>query len=218
MNAPRAEAEGRGAGGALAAVGALHGAAVFSRRVRVLSRAIASLLPAGRVVDVGCGSGSIAAAIAALRPDVAVEGFDVLVRPGTAIPVAPFDGRRLPLPDGAAAAAVLVDVLHHTDDPAALLAECARVAGVVVVKDHVSDSRADHAILSFMDWVGNRPHGVVLPYNYLGTGAWAHAHARAGLAETARADISDLYPFPFRLVFGGRLHFVARLAPREAAT
>ena len=200
--------------GGLGAVGAAHGALVFGRRVRVLARALAPLLPPGRLVDVGCGSGAIAAAVTALRTDVAAEGFDVLLREGCAVPARAFDGRRLPLPDGAADAALLVDVLHHADDAAALLAECARVAPVVVVKDHLSRSALDERTLAFMDWVGNRPHGVVLPYRYFSPPSWERAVAAAGLAEASREGVPGLYPFPFSALFGRGLHFVARLERR----
>lgn len=202
------------ASGGLGAVSTLHGRAVFGRRVRVLAREIARLLPPGRLVDVGCGSGDVAKAVATLRPDVRPEGYDVLVRGATAIPVTAFDGRRLPLADGAADAALLVDVLHHADDPAALLAECARVARVVVVKDHLMGSALDERTLAFMDWVGNRPHGVVLPYRYFTAATWADCQGRTGLRETSRGDVSDLYPFPFSLLFGRRLHVVVRLERR----
>lgn len=201
-----------GAPAPLAAVGALHGAAVFGRRIRVLADAIAPLLPAGRVVDVGCGSGTLARAVVQRRPDVSPEGFDVLVRPRAEIPVTSFDGRRLPLPDDAAGAAMIVDVLHHAEDPVGLLAECARVAPVVVVKDHLSDGWLDERTLAFMDWVGNRPHGVVLPYRYFSPGSWERALRTAGLAERSRSGVAGLYPFPFSLAFGrGGLQFVARL-------
>jgi SAM-dependent methyltransferase len=200
--------------GPLAAVGAFHEKAVFSRRVRVLADRLAPLLPPGRrVLDVGCGSGSLANALLARRPDLAIEGYDVLARPESVIPVIRFDGTHLPVPDRAADAVLLVDVLHHAEDPVTLLRECARAAPVVLVKDHFADSKLDEQILRFMDWVGNAPHGVVLPYHYFSTASWAEALSAAGLRETERSEVPGLYPFPFSLVFGGRLHFVARLQP-----
>ncbi len=198
----------------LTSIGRLHGSVVFGRRVRVLAAAVAPLLPAGRLVDVGCGNGEIARAVAALRPDVEPQGFDVLIRPSCAIPARPFDGRTLPLPDGAASAALLVDVLHHADDPAALLSECARVARVVVVKDHLARSALDRKVLAFMDWVGNRPHGVVLPYAYFSPEGWESALGAAALREELRAGVPGLYPAPFSALFGRGLHFVARLVRR----
>ena len=196
----------------LGTVAAAHGAFVFDRRVRVLASALAPLLPPGRLVDVGCGSGRVSAAIASLRPDVTPEGYDVLLRPACAIPARAFDGRRLPLPDASAAGALLVDVLHHAEDPVALLAECARVAAVVLVKDHLSRGPLDEKVLAFMDWVGNRPHGVVLPYRYFSPASWRDAVAAASLHEERHEGVPGLYPFPFSALFGRGLHFVARLA------
>ena len=49
----------------LGAVAAAHGTLVFARRVRVLSGALAPLLPPGLLADIGCGSGTVSAAIAA---------------------------------------------------------------------------------------------------------------------------------------------------------
>jgi SAM-dependent methyltransferase len=195
----------------LAAVGAFHGRVVLSRRVRVLAGRIAPLLPPGRVLDVGCGDGSLLEALLSLRPDLTGEGFDVLARPDARIPVTQFDGAHLPASDGAADSVLLVDVLHHAEDPVSLLRECARAAPCVVVKDHFAESRVDEKILRFMDWIGNAPHGVALPYRYLSNAAWGAALAVSGLRETIRGDVPGLYPFPFSLLFGGRLHFVARL-------
>ena len=189
----------------LTVLGSVHRAVVFSRRVDVLSRELAALLPPGRMVDVGSGSGLISAAIVHRRPDVAPEGFDVLVRPGASIPTTAFDG------------AILVDVLHHAADPLRLLSECARVARTVLVKDHLSRSWFDRRTLELMDWIGNRPHGVVLPFTYFGPVSWTEIVSRAGLVEASRTSVPDLYPFPLSALFGRELHFLSRLerAPRR---
>ena len=196
---------------ALALLGKLHRTTVFGRRAEVLTREVAALLPPGRMLDVGSGSGQIAASIARLRPDVAVEGFDVLVREGAAVPTTSFDGTTLPLPDGSAESAILIDVLHHAAEPLRLLRECARVARIVVVKDHLARGWLDRRTLELMDWVGNRPHGVVLPFTYFDPRGWEATCLEAGLAETARTSVPDLYTFPLSALFGRDLHFVTRL-------
>ena len=67
-------------------LGEVHNKLVFGRRVRRLAAALTERLPHGaRVLDVGCGSGDLAALILSQRPDLHIEGLDVLVRPGTAI-------------------------------------------------------------------------------------------------------------------------------------
>lgn len=198
-------------------LGRFHHEMVFERRVRILSREVAALVPPGRLVDVGSGNGVLAATVASLRGDVTVEGFDVLLRPSPAIPTTAFDGLTLPLDNDSAASVLLVDVLHHAADPGRLLAECARVAPVIVVKDHVYETRLDERILSLMDWVGNRPHGVILPYKFFTPASWQALCTRVGLVETSRSRAAGLYPFPFSLLFGRDLHFVARLERRPSA-
>ena len=191
-----------------------HDKAVFSRRIEVLTRTLADFIPRGaRVLDIGCGSGTLAKRIMALRPDVTVEGIDVLVRPGTEIPVTQFDGDTIPWEDGHFDIALFVDVLHHTEAPARLLAEAKRVSrGGIVIKDHFREGVLADATLRFMDWVGNAQHGVVLPYNYLSDPEWRGIWSRLGLKVERLTDRIGLYPAPFSWLFDRRLHFVARLA------
>ena len=194
-------------------IGGLHERHVAGRRVGVLARHFAGLLPAGaRVLDVGCGDGRVARAVMDLRPDVAIRGIDVLLRGATAIPVEPFDGRRIPHRDGAFDCAMFVDVLHHAADPAALLGEAARVSrGSLLIKDHLLDARLSSLRLRFMDWVGNARHGVALPYNYWPRKRWDEAFAALGLAPSSWDEDLDIYPPWADWLFGGRLHFIALL-------
>ncbi len=196
-------------------VGALHAPLVFDRRTRVLSAHLAALLPQGAsVLDVGCGDGTISAMIAAARPDITMRGVDVLLRPETRIPVELFDGTTLPCADDSYDAVMFVDVLHHTVDPMIMLREAARVARrQVLIKDHTMDGPFAGARLRFMDWVGNAPHGVVLPYNYWPERRWREAFATLGMTVTDWRTALGLYPFPASLVFERRLHMVAALTP-----
>ena len=191
----------------------VHGKAVFDRRIEVLTRTLADFIPANaRVLDIGCGSGTLARAIMKLRPDVGIEGIDVLVRPSTDISVTEFDGKTIPWPDGHFDIALFVDVLHHTEAPARLLAEAKRVSkGGIVIKDHFREGVLADATLRFMDWVGNAQHGVVLPYNYLSDPEWRGIWSKLELKVERLTDKLGLYPRPFSWLFDRRLHFVARL-------
>jgi SAM-dependent methyltransferase len=191
----------------------IHGKMVFGRRIKRLAAALVERLPANaRVLDVGCGSGDLAALVMQLRPDVAIEGIDVLVRPGTAIPVHEYDGLHIPFADNAFDAAIVIDVLHHTDDPQRVLAEIARVAPVVIVKDHLRDGILANATLRFMDWVGNAAHGVRLPYNYLSRREWSRIWRELGLETSAFGTRLSLYPRPASWLFDRGLHFVTILS------
>lgn len=186
-----------------------HRKIVMGRRVRQISSHISELMPKEvlSVLDVGAGSGEMAQAISSFRPELIFSGVDVYIRPKTFIPVVKYDGDTLPFDDDSFDAVITVDVLHHCDDPVAVLKECARVSKrFVIIKDHVSDSVYDEKILAFMDWVGNSAHGVVLPYNYLSTSDWASAFDKAGLKSMHNAKQLNLYPMPLDIVFGGSLH------------
>lgn len=195
----------------------VHQGLVFGRRVRRLADHIAGLLPdTGRVLDVGCGDGSIAAEIMERRPGIAISGIDVLVRGHTHIPVVPFDGTVIPYDAGSFDAVMFVDVLHHTEHPEALLREAQRVSrGPIVVKDHTRDGPLAGGTLRFMDWVGNAHHGVALPYNYWSRKQWDQAFDDLGLAVRSWDGRPGLYPWPASLVFDRSLHFVAILAGTE---
>ncbi len=195
-----------------------HGAHVHTRRVRVLASTLAPLVPLrATVLDIGCGDGRLAVALARQRPDATISGVELAPRLDCPIPVTPFDGRRLPFPDRSFDVALLVDVLHHTADPAVLLREAARVARAgVLLKDHFRHGLGARATLRFMDEIGNRRHGVALPFNYLSPEEWRQLFDTCELTAVTTAPLHDLYPFPASLLFGRGLHFLTHLRHRPA--
>ena len=123
---------------------ALHELPAFQRRLdrqadatrphRLGLYARAGLAQAARILDVGCGSGRVTADLADLAAGRRVVAVDVdggmARRTGATVAsadVAQADGRRLPFPDASFDAAVCNLVLLWTPEPAALVAEMARV-------------------------------------------------------------------------------------------
>jgi SAM-dependent methyltransferase len=194
-------------------LGRLHERFVLGRRVHALAQVLAELMPPNAsVLDVGCGSGAVANLIMRVRPDVRIQGVEVLVRPGCQIPCQQYDGNRLPFADGSFEVCMCVDVLHHTDDVAASLHELARVSRrFLLIKDHLCENRFDFLVLKLMDWVGNRPQGVVLPYRYQSREVWKEQFRECGLEELFFATKIPLYPVPIGWIAARRLHFAVLL-------
>jgi 2-polyprenyl-6-hydroxyphenyl methylase/3-demethylubiquinone-9 3-methyltransferase len=113
-----------------------------------LASTLASLGPARRIVEVGCGEGALAEHLLAVFPDATYVGVDPSEHVGRSFR---GDGRRAVFGRGGAAAAVLdgqepfdlavvVDVLHHVPAPERLgivrdAAELVAPGGLVAVKD-----------------------------------------------------------------------------------
>ena len=196
-------------------VGYLHERGILHRRVTALASAIAPLLPkSAHVLDVGCGDGLLDQALLDVRPDLRIEGVDVLVRPHTPIPVREFDGSHLPFAAGEFDVTMAIDVFHHADDAEALMGEMKRVARrSLVIKDHFLHGLPSQLILRAMDWVGNSRHGVRLPFNYWSEAEWRSAWNRGGIFPVSIVRHLRLYPFPLSLIFESDLHFVAMLEP-----
>jgi SAM-dependent methyltransferase len=193
---------------------ALHGKLIFGRRVQALAYNIADMIPDGitTLLDVGCGDGTLARSVEQRRPGLRAIGVEIRARPQTAIPVQEFDGRSLPFPDASHDVVMLVDVLHHAEEPGLLIREAGRVAArAVVIKDHLTGAWLSHERLRLMDWVGNIGHGVPLRYAYWSPAQWGDAFAQAGLRQIDRRERLGLYHPALRWLFERRLHFVSVL-------
>lgn len=193
---------------------------VFDKRIRVLAAHLSNHIPTGgSVLDVGCGDGTMDVLLMQMRPDLQCEGAEVFYRPQQFIKVTKYDGTTLPFPDKSFDYVTIVDVLHHSDDPARVLCEASRVARLgVVIKDHLCDGLLAHPTLSFMDWIGNVAFGVRLPYNFLSTAQWHEAFRLARLDKEAWNEKLGLMSPPLSWIFERGLHFVALMTPQQAAT
>jgi len=194
-------------------IGKAHGRLLRLHRVAVLADRLSAMLPAcTTLLDVGCGDGNIAKLVSGSVPGLQVTGAEFSPRADCAIPCTGFDGAHLPFPDKSFDGCMVVDVLHHSLDPLSIMRDAARVCrNFILIKDHLAENAFDHWTLRLMDWVGNRPHGVVLPYNYLSGKRWKELYRGAGVTEQKVNRAIPLYPAPFSFVFGRKLHFISLL-------
>lgn len=193
----------------------LHSIFVSRRRTKKLTSVITELLPHDvRLIgiDVGCGTGSITSAIQKKIPTINIIGLDVVKRNNAAINIIEYDGRRIPFPNNSYDFCMLIDVLHHTHDPASVLMECIRVSRkFIIIVDHICNSVWNRRILSLMDWVGNLGYEASLPGNYLSEREWDELFHSVNLLQEKRINRLCLYPVLFNHFFDNKLHFAVRL-------
>lgn len=192
---------------------ASHHRRVHEPRVGRVARALAAQIGrAGSLLDVGCGDGTVARDIAAAVGADRVAGVDVKVRPEVAVEVTAYDGVRLPFPDRSFDAVVISDVLHHCEDPRAVLREALRVAGAcVAIKDHFCFGPVSERILLWMDMVGNAAPGVTVRGTYFTPGQWVSMVTDCGGRVTHLDWPLQIHDYPFRLVTRDELQFAARV-------
>lgn len=115
-----------------------------------LAAAVLAELPArrGLVVDVGCGNGMYTTRLRAERPELDVLALDLSAGMAGTVgaPAAVADATRLPLPDAVAAGVICAHMLYHVPDPAAAVAELARVRaadGTVLITTNAADDKTE---------------------------------------------------------------------------
>jgi SAM-dependent methyltransferase len=197
-------------------------------RVEVLARLFAEIISLGfkgrkevRCIDIGCGDMTIAESIRTLAPMTTWVCTDLHPLPEALKKEAQwkkyvqFDGKSLPFEEKTFQVGLLCDVLHHVRDQGnELLRETARVADIVIVKDHFEEGMWSRTILKMMDVLGNWGYGVSMPHSYLTKEYFSQMCRHIALQEMSRREGIPLYghlPWVFQKLLNPRWQFVAVL-------
>lgn len=201
------------------AMSALH-RPVYEHRLRALLDAILPhLRPGDEVLDVGCGNGTLGAAIMKdprCPQGVRVRGLERAPRGGEPIEVLGYDGVRIPLPDRAVDVVIVADVLHHEPVPDRLASECARITRrALIVKDHQVKGLLAQRRIMLLDWLANAPYGVPCLFRYNTPAQWVEFREKLGLQPAEVRSGMHVYPIGFEQLLGGSLHYFAVLTRPE---
>ena len=176
--------------------------------------AIAPLFPTEQssVIDIGCGNGEFASMLQEKRPNLTVQGCEVIDRGHLYVPITYFDGITLPFADNSFDYAMMINMLHHTDSPEAILREAIRVSRKgLIIKDHYANNMVDRANLHAMEYMNPNFREIMkLPLRFYSSGEWDSIMSKLGLtSDVINTDFVSYGRF-WDLFFGRNMHFVGR--------
>ena len=151
----------------------------------LVSRLSPYLNDVNKVLDLGASCGRLANELSKKHPKIDFVGVDTHVQPKTFIPIKEYDGKKLPFPDNSFDCVIIIDVLHHDENPEIILKEAKRVSKkYILVKDHFWNNKLDFLLLKYADYFGNKPYGVKLPYNFFKISDWNNIIRKVNLKIT----------------------------------
>ena len=174
-------------------------------------RSVVEPLGAESLLDAGCGEGETLSRLAEALPDrvtavdISQEAVEFTARRHPSVEVSRESVHDLPYPDDAFDLVLCLEVLEHLDDPAAALAELARVSrrDVVVSVPHEPWFRAGSLVRGkYVRELGNHPEHV----NH-----WSAAGMRA-FVDQRMAPVTQIRSFPW-LIAHARPRSLARSGP-----
>lgn len=186
----------------------LHGRFIHEKRVDYLASRVSLLIEGVRGLDVGTGDGRIPRRIEELKSGVSISGVDV---PNTVHGGNVFDGCTLPYENSSFDFILLIDVLHHADNPSLLLKECLRVTrGKIIIKDHLCENLYDRIRLILLDWAGNASKGINMPYHFFSMREWEALFSECGLFVMQKNNL-PIYKWPLSILAGEKLQVLFEL-------
>jgi SAM-dependent methyltransferase len=197
----------------------LHRSAGDLRDDRVVTGVASLASPATSMLDIGCSDGRVAARVAAMLGIADVRGADVQLQPDPAIPVTEYDGHSLPFDAATFDLVTIVDVLHHADDPTAVMGEALRVltpGGCVVIKDHLRLGAWSNWVLYAMDTASNFGVHTRAGGRYLTVAEWVDVVSRAGGRIDTMVWPFQVHNLPWRAVARNEYHLLLRVLPASS--
>ena len=128
-------------------------------RARSKARLIRTALSGGeRILDIGGAEGYVAHRL--WREGHAVTLLDVADRNRTRLPLVRYNGKDIPLADGAYDVGSVVYVLHHCHDADSVLREARRVCAKLVVIETTYATPGQRRLITFLDGLINSLRGL----------------------------------------------------------
>lgn len=151
------------------------------------------LKPNSKVLDIGSGSGIIAKQIEE-KLGVKITLVDVVDKRRVNLPLTIYDGRKLSFENKTFDAALLIFVLHHAEDPAAVITEAKRVVRdkIIIYEDIITRNPFDKIDSFIHGFAFNKTWNLQNEATFKPEGEWRAIFKKLNL------KIVKAYPLPIR--------------------
>jgi len=142
-----------------------------------------------RVLDIGAGGGWTGELLADMKESEVVL-LDVKDFNHSKLPLVVYDGNKMPFDENSFDVSLLLFVLHHCEDPAAVLKEAMRVSKRVIVIEDTFYTRWGKMVACINDVVTNIPSffvskgGMHLPFQFKKISEWRELFKGIGIRLT----------------------------------
>jgi SAM-dependent methyltransferase len=117
-----------------------------------------------KLIDIGAGTCRISKYIRE-NFQVNVVPLDIVDYNKTDLKLTLYDGKRIPFKDGAFDVALLVFVIHHSDDQEMVLNEAIRVARKLIILEDTPRNPIEVGMWHFWDWLLNLGRDFSMPHS-----------------------------------------------------
>jgi ubiquinone/menaquinone biosynthesis C-methylase UbiE len=185
-----------------------------NKRSTTFANYIAAQIPdTGHMLDFGCGNMFTSVELLKLKPNLTITGIDVIrdqnltdtILSDKRLAFKQVTEKRLPFDDNTFDVALVLAMLHHTDDPEYYLSELKRIikpGGIILIIEEMYIHQLDRLYICTEDWLLNKMKtGVPVPLNFRSNKHYKEQFAKQGLKVLAEDGIRAFPTFMHHFVY-----------------
>lgn len=175
-------------------------APVYKKAARGICKDCAPFIAKGaKIIDIGCGRGITTNEFHDYF-QAEILGVDVTDQRIIDFPFQKIDGKNLPFSNDSFDVALIINVLHHTDDPEKLLSEAKRITKEKII---ICEDLKEKGISQFANWLHKSTYRISAPFlaqpnNFHSREEWKRKFSKYGLRVSFEKIFSQplgwLYP------------------------
>lgn len=169
------------------------------RRAERVSKFLKDHIKKGEhILDIGSGNGTI---LKQIKEDynTKVQGIDITEYSEVRVPFKLFDGKTIPFKNKFFDTVLIIETLHHCDNPLKILKEATRVSKKkIIIFEDVYTNHLNKIVLHGFDYIMNFRHSVNTPFNFKKEKEWINIFKKFNLNILENLDYKGRWYYPIK--------------------